>query len=176
MDIVLGSAIAFNLLFNIPIIAGVCITALDVLIILFLQNKRFEWIERLVFCMVATVATCYLVQLIMSKPNAVDVLTGYLPSSEIVLNSNMLYNAIGIIGATVMPHNLFLHSSIVLTRKISPDPAGLKEAIKYSTWDSCLNLTLALFVNSAILILAASVFYVQGYNNVASVRTILIIP
>jgi manganese transport protein len=166
---VIGSAIALYLLFGIPIIAGVCITALDVMFILFMQNKRFEWMERLVFCLVATVTICFAVQLGFSNPNARDVMQGYIPTESIFTDQECLYVAIGIIGATVMPHNLFLHSSIVLTRKIGSDEASIQQAIRYSTWDSCVSLLVAMFVNSSILILAASVFNTNGYTDVATV-------
>lgn len=168
---VIGSAIAMKLLFGLPIIAGVCITAVDALVILFLQNKRFHWIERLILLLVATVTISFLVQLIMSKPDSKELLTGYLPSAEIFQQRDMLYVAIGIVGATVMPHNLFLHSSIVLTRSYSKEERNVRDAIKYSTWDSCVHLVVALFVNSSILILAASVFHVKGYTEVATVSS-----
>lgn len=166
---IIGSAIALNLLLNIPIIAGIIITAADVLIILFMQNKRFEWVERIVFALVATVTICFAVQLGLSNPNPVEVMQGYLPTQRIFSEQDILYVAIGIIGATVMPHNLFLHSSIVLTRAIRPDDRSIKDAIRYSTWDSSLSLLVAMFVNSSILILAAAVFYKQGYYSVATV-------
>jgi hypothetical protein len=128
---VIGSAIALKLLFGLPIIAGVCITAVDVLLILFMQNKRFEWIERLVLALVSTITVCFIVQLVLSKPDTIGVLKGYVPSAEIFSNKDMLYVAIGIVGATVMPHNLFLHSSLVLTRVPSILLHTIEKLIRY---------------------------------------------
>jgi hypothetical protein len=135
---VIGSAIALNLLFGLPIIAGVCITAADVLLILFLQNKRFEWIERLVLALVSTITVCFIVQLVLSKPDAIGVLKGFVPSAEIFSNKDILYVAIGIIGATVMPHNLFLHSSLVLTRV---PPILLLSKVSLYLTSTCRNIT-----------------------------------
>ncbi|MGG4039503.1 Nramp family divalent metal transporter [Heyndrickxia ginsengihumi] len=167
---VIGSAIALNLLFNIPLIYGVCITAFDVLLILLLQNKGFRYIESFVIALIATITVCFGVEIILSKPEIGGVLTGFLPSSEIVYNPDMLYIALGILGATVMPHNLYLHSSIVQTRNYDDTSEGKRSAIKYATIDSTVALMLALFVNAAILILSAAVFHSSGHKNVAEIQ------
>jgi manganese transport protein len=167
---VLGSAIAFKLLFNIPLVAGVCITAVDVLFILFLNGSKFEWMERLVSFLILIILVCFTIQLGYSHPNGVDVMAGFLPSKELFTNNEMLFVGVGIIGATVMPHNLFLHSSIILTRDIPRDEASIKEAIHYSRIDTILSLTLAFFVNAAILMVAAATFYTNGYHDIASLE------
>ena len=166
---VIGSAIALNLLFHIPMLAGVCLTALDVLIILFLQNKGFRYIEALVITLIATIGGCFAWEIFMSQPNYAGIAAGFVPTFEIFRNSDMLYIAIGILGATVMPHNLYLHSSIVQTRKYELSSAGKREAIKFATIDSTVALTFALFINAAILIVSAATFYRSGHNDVASI-------
>ncbi len=166
---VIGSAIAFNLLFGIPLIWGVCITALDVLIVLFLQNRGFRYIEALVITLIVTVGTCFALEIIFSRPEWGAVLHGFLPSPEIVSDPSMLYIAMGILGATVMPHNLYLHSSIVQTRKYELSSAGKREAIKFATIDSTFALMFALFINAAILIVAAATFYRSGNHEVADI-------
>ncbi len=126
---VIGSAIALNLLFGIPIVAGVCITALDVLAVLYLQNKGFRYIEALVVVLILTIGGCFLLEVVFAKPNLAEVFTGFLPKSEVVTHREMLYIAIGILGATVMPHNLYLHSSVVQTRKYEQTSAGKAEVL-----------------------------------------------
>jgi manganese transport protein len=166
---VIGSAIALELLFGIPLIWGVCITSLDVLIMLFLQNKGFRYIEVLVISLIATIGTCFALEMIFSKPEMQGVLLGFIPSLQIVSDPSMLYIAIGILGATVMPHNLYLHSSIVQTRRYEQDSAGKREAIKFATIDSTAALMFALFINGAILIVAAATFYRSGHHDVAEI-------
>ena len=164
---VIGSAIALNLLFKIPLVFGVCITALDVLAVMYLQNKGFRYIEALVITLIVVIGGCFLAEIIFSKPNVAGILGGFLPRWEIVQNTQMLYVAIGILGATVMPHNLYLHSSIVQTRKYEQNPTGRREAIKFATIDSTVALSFALFINAAILITAAASFYTRGQHQVA---------
>jgi manganese transport protein len=166
---VIGSAIALNLLFGIPLLWGVCLTALDVLLILLLQNKGFRYLEAFVIALVATVGVCFGVELFMAQPAMAAVLGGLLPRTEIVTNPAMLYIAIGILGATVMPHNLYLHSSIVQTRKVLPDEASRREAIRFATLDSTVALLFAFFINAAILILAAATFHQTGHQEVADI-------
>ena len=156
---VLGSAIALKLLFKIPLIAGVCITALDVLAVMYLQKKGFRYIETLVVILILTIGGCFLAEIIFSKPSFAGIAKGFVPSREILTNPEMLYVAIGILGATVMPHNLYLHSSIVQTRKYEQNATGKSEAIKFATIDSTLALMFALFINAAILILSAAAFH-----------------
>ncbi|HSR88849.1 MAG TPA: Nramp family divalent metal transporter [Candidatus Udaeobacter sp.] len=166
---VIGSAIALNLLFKIPLILGVCITALDVLLILFLQNKGFRYIEALVIALIATIAVAFGAEIIFSHANLAGVMSGFIPSFEIIKNKEMLFIAIGILGATVMPHNLYLHSSIVQTRQFETDSEGKREAIKFATIDSTVALTFALFVNAAILIVSAATFFTTGQHEVAEI-------
>jgi manganese transport protein len=156
---VIGSAIALNLLFKIPLTLGVCITALDVLAILYLQNKGFRYIEALVITLILVIGGCFLLEIIFSRPSIAAILGGFIPKPQIIQNPQMLYIAIGILGATVMPHNLYLHSSIVQTRKYDRNAAGKAEAIKFATLDSTIALMFALFINAAILIMAAAVFH-----------------
>ena len=167
---VIGSAIALKLLFNIPIEWGVLITALDVLIVLYLQNKGFRMLEALVIALVAVVGGCFLFELIISRPDMAAVARGFIPTTEIVTNPEMLYIAIGILGATVMPHNLYLHSSIVQTRKYDENAAGKREAVRFSFIDSTIALTFALFINAAILIVAAATFHTTGNTDVAEIQ------
>jgi len=167
---VIGSAIALNLLFHIPLVWGVCLTALDVLAVMYLQNKGFRYIEALVITLIGTIGLCFFVEIIFSKPNVASLLGGFVPSLDIVRNKEMLYIAIGIIGATVMPHNLYLHSSIVQTRKYEQTTAGKKEAIKFSVLDSTIALMLALFINAAILIVSAATFHQTGNHDVAEIQ------
>ncbi len=156
---VIGSAIALNLLFKIPLIWGVCITALDVLAVMYLQNKGFRYIEALVVTLILTIGGCFLAEIIFSKPSFAGILGGFVPKFEIIKNPEMLYIAIGILGATVMPHNLYLHSSIVQTRKYEQTPEGKREAVKFATLDSTVALMFALFINAAILIVSAATFH-----------------
>src|ERR1700704_5599589 len=167
---VVGSAIALQLLFGIPLVWGCIITALDVLAVLFLQTKGFRYIEALVITLIATIASCFAAELIFSKPSLVGVMLGFVPGPHIITNQQMLYISIGIIGATVMPHNLYLHSSIVQTRKFEQTPEGKREAIKFATIDSSGALMFALFINAAILVLAASVFHWSGHQDVAEIQ------
>src|SRR2546423_9186126 len=156
---VIGSAIALNLLFGIPLIWGVCLTAFDVLLILLLQNKGFRYLEALVIALVATIGLCFAAELMLARPDLSQVVGGLLPTAQVVTNPVMLYIAIGILGATVMPHNLYLHSSIVQTRKVLPDSKSKREAIRYATLDSTVALLFAFFINASILILAAATFH-----------------
>ena len=168
---VIGSAVALKLLFGLPLIGGVCVTALDVLIILYTHGRNFRILEGLVATLVVLITVIFAVQIGLSKPESVDVLRGFLPSAEIFSDNDQLLIAIGIIGATVMPHNLFLHSSLVLTRDIDrSDLALVKESINYFVFDSTMCLFSALFVNAAILIVAAATFHVNGFNEVATLE------
>ena len=167
---VIGSAIALNLLFGLPLLAGVCITSLDVLFVLFLQNKGFRYIEALVITLIVIIGGCFAWEIIASHPNLVGIVKGFAPSPGIVTDPGMLYIAIGILGATVMPHNLYLHSSIVQTRRYELNAAGKREAIKFATIDSTVALMFALFINAAILIVAAATFYTRGRNDVAEIQ------
>ena len=161
---VVGSAIGLQLLFGIPLVWGCVITALDVLAVLYLQNKGFRYIEALVITLILTIGTCFAIELILSKPSIIGVALGFVPGPRIILNQEMLYVSIGILGATVMPHNLYLHSSIVQTRKFEQTPRGKREAIKFATIDSTVALMFALFINGAILVLAASAFHWSGHR------------
>jgi manganese transport protein len=167
---VIGSAIALQLLFGIPLIWGCVITALDVLAVLLLQNRGFRHIEALVITLIATIGGCFAAELFFSKPSITGVLLGFVPSPQIVTHPEMLYVAIGIIGATVMPHNLYLHSSIVQTRKYEHTREGMREAIKFATIDSTVALMFALFINAGILILAAAAFHWSGHQDVAEIQ------
>jgi manganese transport protein len=167
---VIGSAIALHLLFGIPLAVGVLLTALDVLIILLLQQRGFRLLEALVITLVATIAACFLFELILSRPDLGAVLRGAVPSLAIARDPRMLYIAIGILGATVMPHNLYLHSSIVQTRKYEETPAGKREAIRFAILDSTFALMLALFINGAILVVAAAAFHTSGHSEVAEIQ------
>jgi manganese transport protein len=166
----LGSAIAIQLLFGLPLIWGVCITALDVVILLMLQHKGFRYIEALVIMLIATIGVCFAVEILFSKPDTGGILLGYIPKLEILQNPEMLYIAIGILGATVMPHNLYLHSAIVQTRAWESTPKKKWEAIKFGTIDSTVALSFALFINSAILMVAAATFHFSGYQDVAEIQ------
>jgi len=167
---VIGSAIALNLLFKMPLTWGVCITALDVLVVMFLQNKGFRYIEALVVTLILTIGGCFLMEIIFSRPNVAEVFGGFAPKFEIIRNTQMLYVAIGILGATVMPHNLYLHSSIVQTRKYEQNAEGKGEAIKFATIDSTTALMFALFINAAILVVSAATFHTRGEHNVAEIQ------
>jgi len=167
---VIGTAIALNLLFGIPLAWGVAITALDVLIVLYLQNKGFRLLEALVIALVAVVGACFLFEIIISRPELSGIVRGFVPSFEIVRNPEMLYIAIGILGATVMPHNLYLHSSIVQTRMYEETYEGKREAVRYAFIDSTIALSFALFINAAILIVAAATFFRSGNTQVAEIQ------
>ncbi|MEO8664111.1 MAG: Nramp family divalent metal transporter [Ignavibacteria bacterium] len=166
---VIGSAIALNLLFGIPLIVGVLITVVDVLVILLFQYKGFRYLESIVAGLMAVILSCFTYEIIVSNPDFFPILKGLIPTAQIVYNPEMLYIAIGILGATVMPHNLYLHSSIVQTRKFKRDDTGKKMAVKFATIDSTASLFLAFFINAAILILAAATFYTTGNNDVADI-------
>src|SRR6266851_62175 len=159
---VLGSAIALKLLFHLPLLWGVCLTALDVLAVMFLQHKGFRYIEALVITLILTIGGCFLAEVIFSKPHGASVLGVFVPQPAILQNKEMLFIAIGILGATVMPHNLYLHSSIVQTRKYEQTASGKAEAIKFATIDSTVALMFALFINAAILIVSAATFHTSG--------------
>ena len=167
---VIGSAIALNLLFGIPIVIGIMITTLDVLAILYLQNKGFRMLEAFVIALVAMVGLCFLFEIVLAKPPVAAMLHGFIPSPRIVREPGMLYIAIGILGATVMPHNLYLHSSIVQTRRYQETMGGKREAVRYAFADSTVALTIALFINAAILIVAAATFHQRGYTGVAEIQ------
>jgi manganese transport protein len=158
----IGTAIALRLLLGIPLLAGVVLTALDALLILWLQRLGVRWLEALVAGLIALIAGCFAVELALSRPTLGALLLGYLPTPAIVAEPMQLYLAIGILGATVMPHNLYLHTAIVQSRAYAADLVGKREAIRFATIDSTLALSLALVVNSAILVVAASVFHVAG--------------
>ena len=165
-----GSAIGLQLLFGIPLVWGVCLTALDVIMVLFLQGKGFRYIEALVITIIAIIGGCFIAEIIFAKPDAGELLLGYVPSLEILQNQAMLYIAVGILGATVMPHNLYLHSSIVQTRAWEEGSDKKWEAIKFGTIDSTVALSIALFINSAILILSSATFHFSGYQEVAEIQ------
>src|SRR5438128_774840 len=167
---VVGSAIGLQLLFGIPLVVGCVITALDVLAVLYLQNKGFRYIEALVITLIVTIGTCFAIELFLSRPSLAGVALGFVPGPRVILNQEMLYVSIGILGATVMPHNLYLHSSIVQTRKFEQTVLGKREAIKFATIDSTVALMFALFINGAILVLAASAFHWSGHRNVAEIQ------
>jgi manganese transport protein len=168
---VIGSAIALQLLFGIPLVWGCVITAADVMVVLLLQNKGFRYLEAMVITLILTIGTCFAVELFLAKPQLAGVLAGFVPAGEILRNPAMLYVAIGILGATVMPHNLYLHSSIVQTRKYEQTAGGKREAIKFATIDSTFALMFALFINGAILVLAAAAFHGPGHAAVGEIQT-----
>src|SRR5581483_1017959 len=167
---VIGSAIALNLLFGIPLLWGVCLTALDVLAILYLQHKGFRFLEAIVVALIATIGTCYFIEILLAKPDFAAIARGFVPTRELFTNPDMLYIAIGILGATVMPHNLYLHSSLVQTRAIERTPQGLKTAMKYNFLDSFVALNFAFLINAAILIMAAATFHKHGLNQIAEIQ------
>ncbi len=167
---VIGTAIALKLLFGIPLLAGALITALDVFLLLLLMNKGFRFLEAFVISLLIVIAICFAIQVAAAAPPVAGVLNGFLPSSEIVTNPAMLYIAIGIIGATVMPHNLYLHSSIVQTRAFERTDDGRRQAIRWATMDSTIALMLALFVNAAILVVAAAAFHTSGHADVKEIE------
>jgi manganese transport protein len=168
---VIGSAIALQLLFHIPLLIGVLITSLDVLVILFLQNRGFRYIEALVIVLISTIAALFGIEIVLSRPEFLPILGNLLvPHAQILTNPEMLYIGISILGATVMPHNLYLHSSIVQTRDYPRTEAGKREAIRFANWDSAAALTMALFVNGAILVVAAAAFHRSGHTEVAEIE------
>lgn len=167
---VIGTAVALQLLFGIPLLGGAAISVLDAFIVLFLMNKGFRYLEAFIIGLLSIIALCFAVQVVAAAPPLAGIIKGFLPSPEIVTNSQMLYIAIGIIGATVMPHNLYLHSSIVQTRAFERSSEGRREAIRWATWDSTIALMLALFINAAILIVAAAAFHTTGHQDVAEIE------
>ncbi len=166
---VIGSAIALNILFHIPLTWGVLLTAMDVLVILFFQYKGFRYIESIVAGLIFIILICFGFEIIRSKPEIFPMLSGLIPRAEVVTNPAMLYIAIGILGATVMPHNLYLHSSIVQTRNYPRTTQGKKKAIKFATIDSTASLLIAFFINAAILIVSAAAFHTSGHQGVADI-------
>jgi manganese transport protein len=167
---VIGSAIALNLLFHIPLLWGMCLTAFDVLAILYLQHKGFRYLEAVVVTLIGVIGACYLVEIILVRPDIAAIGRGFIPTPEILASREMLYIAIGILGATVMPHNLYLHSSLVQTRAIDRTRNGLRTAIRYNFLDSFVALNFAFLINAAILIMAAGTFYRHGLNQVAEIQ------
>ncbi|MGE3295585.1 MAG: Nramp family divalent metal transporter, partial [Geminicoccaceae bacterium] len=167
---VIGTAIALQLLFGIPLALGAAVTALDVMLILMLQQRGFRWLEAFIISLITVIAACFAIEIFLAQPDWGGVALGFVPSAEIVSNPAMLYIAIGILGATVMPHNLYLHSSIVQTRRWQPTLAGRREALRFATIDSTIALSFALFVNAAILILAAAAFHHTGQTEVAEIQ------
>src|SRR6202163_1495016 len=166
---VLGSAIALKLLFGIPLLAGVLLTGLDVLIVLALQGRGFRVLETLVITLIMTIGACFAYEIFFARPLWIEAARGFIPTFQILKDREMLYLAIGILGATVMPHNLYLHSSIVQTRAFKLDSEGKREAIRFATLDSTLALGFSLFINAAILVLGAAAFHVRGMNDVADI-------
>ncbi|WP_376751260.1 Nramp family divalent metal transporter [Epilithonimonas hominis] len=167
---VIGSAIALNLLFGIPLSVGVIITVIDVFLILFLQSRGFRYIESIVGGLIFVIFASFLYEIFLSKPDIFPLLEGLIPKKEIITNPSMLYIAIGILGATVMPHNLYLHSSIVQTRDYPRTTEGKKEALKFASLDSSLSLMLAFFINAAILVISAATFHTSGNKDVADIN------
>ncbi|MCA0278756.1 MAG: Nramp family divalent metal transporter [Proteobacteria bacterium] len=166
---VIGTAIGLNLIFGIPLELGVIITALDVFLILYLQKLGFRWVEALIMTLLGVIAVCFAIQVALADPNWGAVVTGFAPTTEIVTNPEMLYLALGILGATVMPHNLYLHSGIVQTRAYGETLVEKRQALRYATWDSTIALMFALLINASILILAAATFYASGRTDVIEI-------
>ncbi|MGH7618177.1 MAG: Nramp family divalent metal transporter [Gemmatimonadaceae bacterium] len=167
---VIGSAIALKLLFNLPLPIGVLLTGFDVLLLLSLQRRGVRVLEALVITLIATIGACFLFEIILSRPDFAAVAKGFVPTRDIVANRDLLYIAIGILGATVMPHNLYLHSSIVQTRRYEETPDGRREAVRFAFLDSTLALSFAFFINAAILIIAAATFHTSGHAEVAEIQ------
>jgi manganese transport protein len=166
---VLGSAVALKLLFGIPLLVGVVLTALDVLVVLLLQGRGFRLVEAFVVTLIASIAICFAYEIFFARPLWLEAAHGFIPRLEILRNREMLYIAIGIIGATVMPHNLYLHSSIVQTRAFGQTSKGRREAVRYAIIDSTVALGFALFINAAILVLGAAAFHTRGLHEVADI-------
>ncbi|MBB2173528.1 Nramp family divalent metal transporter [Gluconacetobacter asukensis] len=166
---VIGTAIALQLLFGIPLLLGAVVTALDATVVLMLMNRGFRALEAFVIGLLSVIAVCFAIQIVAAAPPVAAVLRGLVPRPEILTDPGMLYVAIGIIGATVMPHNLYLHSSIVQSRAYERSEAGRRDAIRWATWDSTLALMMAFFVNAAILIVAAVAFHESGHRDVADI-------
>ena len=167
---IIGTAIALNLLFGIPLSVGVVITVADVLLILMLQARGFRYMEALIVSLMLVIGGCFVVEILWSQPNWAKVAAGFVPSPEIVTNPAMLFIAIGILGATVMPHNLYLHSALVQTRDFDESVPGRREAIHYATVDSTIALLIALCINAAILIVAAAAFHTHGHTEVTEIQ------
>lgn len=167
---VIGSAIALKLLFNIPIIVGVCITAVDVFIITYLQRLGFRYLEAFVMVLLGIIGVCFWFEIVFSYPNFNSIMNGFIPTTEIFTNKDMLYLSIGMMGAVIMPHNLFLHSGLVKTRQYKETAPSKKEAIRYTTIDSTVALIFVFFINCAILIMAAAVFHKTGHNEVTEIQ------
>jgi len=167
---VLGSALALHLLFGVSVTTGIAITAFDTILVLGLQGAGFRRVEAIVLALVATIAGCFAIELVMAQPNWFGVAMGFAPSLERLQQPGALYLAIGIVGATVMPHNLYLHSSIVQTRLVAPTDAARSEAIRFCTADAIVSLSLALLVNAAIMVLAASAFNASGHREVTGIE------
>ncbi|MEI4472557.1 Nramp family divalent metal transporter [Frigidibacter sp. MR17.24] len=166
---VIGTAIGLNLLFGIPLELGVILTSLDVFLILWLQKKGFRWLEAFVIALLAVITACFGIQVVLADPDWRGVVLGFAPTVEIVRNPEMLYLALGILGATVMPHNLYLHSAIVQTRAYGETLPEKREALTWATWDSTIALMFALLINASILILAAASFHAVGRMDVAEI-------
>jgi manganese transport protein len=166
---VIGSAIALQLLFGLPMAIGVCLTSADVLIVLYLQQHKFRYVEGLVVLLIAGIAAAFAVELFFSKPDLAGLARGFIPTAQLFRDPGMLYVAIGILGATVMPHNLYLHSSIVQTRRYGDSNESRGEAVSFATIDSTVALTSALFINGAILVVAAATFHGTGYQDIADI-------
>lgn len=166
---VIGTAVALQLLFGIPLIGGAILSIGDAFLVLLLMRRGFRYLEAFVIGLLLVIAGCFVVQLVAAVPSLSAILRGFMPSPQILTNSSMLYVAIGIIGATVMPHNLYLHSSIVQTRDFQRTTAGRRDAIRWATLDSTIALVLALFINAAILIVAAAAFHASGHQDVAEI-------
>ena len=166
----IGSAIALHLLFGIPMVAGILITVFDVFLLLMLQQKGFRLIEAVVITLMTTISVSFAIELWWSSPNWTDAAAGLMPSTALFSDNEMLYLALGILGATIMPHNLYLHSALVHTRDFASDDGAKREAMRYATFDTIIALTIAFFINAAIVVLAASVFYVNGKNDVAEIQ------
>ncbi len=167
---VIGTAIALQLLFGIPLIGGALIAALDAFLVLFLMSKGFRWLEAFIVALLIVIAGCFAIEIVAAAPPVAELVRGFVPSPEIVTNPAMLYIAIGILGATVMPHNLYLHSAIVQTRAYERNDEGRRDAIKWATTDSTIALMLALFVNGAILVVAAATFHTSGNADVEEIQ------
>src|SRR5437773_311103 len=166
---VVGAAIALNLLFHLPLVLGVILTAFDVLIVLFLQGRGFRYVEALVIALIFLIAGSFAIEIWLSRPDFTAIAVGFIPQAEVLRNPSMLYIAIGILGATVMPHNLYLHSSIVQTRKYGDAVEDRREAIRFASIDSAVALMFALFINAAILVMSAAVFHGSGHEDVADI-------
>ncbi|MBS4073918.1 Nramp family divalent metal transporter [Ameyamaea chiangmaiensis] len=167
---VIGTAIALQMLFGLPILVGTLLSACDAVLVLLLMNRGFRWLEAFIIALMTIIAACFGLQVLFAAPHGGAILSGFVPHASIVTNGAMLYIAIGIIGATVMPHNLYLHSSIVQSRAYPRTPSGRQDALRWSVWDSSIALSLALFVNAAILIVAAAAFHGSGHQDVAELQ------